>query len=113
MSRIERIVIVGASLTGLHAAEALREGGFTGSLTLVGEEPHLPYDRPPLSKQVALGMIGHECTTLPRNCAVDARWRLGTRAVGVDLATHTVALANGERESFDRLLIATGMRARP
>jgi 3-phenylpropionate/trans-cinnamate dioxygenase ferredoxin reductase component len=58
-------------------------------------------------------MIGHECTTLPRNCAVDARWPLGTRAVGVDLATQTVALANGERESFDRLLIATGMRAQP
>jgi 3-phenylpropionate/trans-cinnamate dioxygenase ferredoxin reductase subunit len=113
MSRVERIVVVGASLAGLHAAEALREGGFTGSLTLVGEEPHPPYDRPPLSKQVALGMVGHECTTLPRSRAVEARWRLSTRAVGVDLATHTVALANGERESFDRLLIATGTRVRP
>src|SRR6185312_1640868 len=50
-----RIVIVGASLTGLHAAERLREEGFTGSLTLVGEEPHEPYDRPPLSKQLLAG----------------------------------------------------------
>ena len=113
MSRAERIVIVGASLAGLHAAEALREGGFIGNLTLVGEEAHLPYDRPPLSKQVALGMVGPECTTLPRRHAVNARWRLGTRATGVDLAMQTVALANGEHESFDRLLIATGTRARP
>jgi len=50
-----RIVIVGASLTGLHAAERLREEGFTGSLTLVGQEPHQPYDRPPLSKQLLSG----------------------------------------------------------
>jgi NADPH-dependent 2,4-dienoyl-CoA reductase/sulfur reductase-like enzyme len=113
MSRAERVVIVGASLAGLHAAEALRNGGFTGNLTLVGEEPHLPYDRPPLSKQVALGMVGYESTTLPRRRTVNARWRLSTRAIGVDLATHTVALANGEREPFDRLLIATGTRARP
>lgn len=47
-----RIVIVGASLAGLRAAEALREEGFTGSLTVVGDEPHAPYDRPPLSKQI-------------------------------------------------------------
>jgi 3-phenylpropionate/trans-cinnamate dioxygenase ferredoxin reductase subunit len=50
-----RIVIVGASPAGLRAAEALREEGFTGSLTVVGDEPHAPYDRPPLSKQVLLG----------------------------------------------------------
>jgi NADPH-dependent 2,4-dienoyl-CoA reductase/sulfur reductase-like enzyme len=112
VSRAERVVIVGASLAGLHAAEALRNGGFTGNLTLVGEEAHLPYDRPPLSKQVALGLVGHESTTLPRR-PVNARWRLSTRAIGVDLALHTVALANGEREPFDRLLIATGTRARP
>lgn len=113
MSRVERIVVVGASLAGLHAAEALRAGGFTGRLTLIGEEPHLPYDRPPLSKQVALGTVGHEFTTLPRHRAIDAHWRVSTRAVGVDLGMHTVALANGERESFDRLLVATGTRARP
>jgi NADPH-dependent 2,4-dienoyl-CoA reductase/sulfur reductase-like enzyme len=113
VSGAERVVIVGASLAGLHAAEALRNGGFTGNLTLVGEEPHLPYDRPPLSKQVALGMVGHESTTLPQQRSVNARWRLSTRAIGLDLAMHTVALANGEREPFDRLLIATGTRARP
>ena len=50
-----RVVIVGASLAGLRAAETLRAGGFTGTLTLVGDEPHEPYDRPPLSKQVLLG----------------------------------------------------------
>jgi NADPH-dependent 2,4-dienoyl-CoA reductase/sulfur reductase-like enzyme len=81
LSRAERIVIVGASLAGLHAAEALRDGGFTGSLTLIGEERHLPYDRPPPSKRVALGMVGHECTTLPQQRSVDARWRLNVRVI--------------------------------
>jgi NADPH-dependent 2,4-dienoyl-CoA reductase/sulfur reductase-like enzyme len=52
-----RIVIVGASLAGLRAAEALRNEGFTGSLTIIGDEPQEPYDRPPLSKQVLMGWV--------------------------------------------------------
>ncbi|MFF0628712.1 NAD(P)/FAD-dependent oxidoreductase [Streptomyces sp. NPDC004296] len=108
-----RIVIVGASLAGLRAAETLRDEGFTGDLTLVGDEPHPPYDRPPLSKQVLLGKVPAADVGLPARRPVDARWKLGVRASGLDPATKDVLLANGERLPFDRLLITTGTRARP
>lgn len=108
-----RIVIVGASMAGLRAAERLREEGFTGSLTLVGEEPHEPYDRPPLSKQVLTGSAPWEDTSLPRHRDLDATWRLGVAATGLDLAAKQVLLADGSRLGFDKLLIATGLRARP
>ncbi|QIK10735.1 FAD-dependent oxidoreductase [Streptomyces sp. Je 1-4] len=108
-----RIVIVGASLAGLRAAETLREKGFTGSLTLVGEEPQPPYDRPPLSKQVLLGRVPADRTGLPRRRDVEAQWRLGVRATGLDPIGKRVLLADGEEVPYDRLLIATGTRARP
>ncbi|MFD5112719.1 NAD(P)/FAD-dependent oxidoreductase [Streptomyces sp. NPDC058391] len=108
-----RIVIVGASLAGLRAAETLREEGFTGSLTMVGDEPHPPYDRPPLSKQVLLGRVSAKDTGLPQRREVDACWKLGVRATGVDPVKKRVLLADGEELPYDRLLIATGTRARP
>ncbi len=108
-----RIVIVGASLAGLRAAEALREEGLTGSLTIIGDEPYEPYDRPPLSKQVLKGWVPADHTALPRMRAVDADWRLGVAATGLDRAAKQVRLADGERVGYDRLLIATGTRARP
>ncbi len=108
-----RIVIVGASLAGLRAAEALRDKGFNGSLTIIGDEPHEPYDRPPLSKQVLKGWVPADHTKLPRLRPVDATWKLGVAAVGLDRINHVVKLANGEDVGYDRLLIATGTRARP
>ncbi|WP_284763084.1 FAD-dependent oxidoreductase [Arthrobacter sp. efr-133-R2A-63] len=108
-----RIVIVGASLTGLHAAEALREEGFTGSLTLIGEEPHEPYDRPPLSKQLLAGAFRSADTSLPQRRDIGATWRLGVAATSLNLATKQVQLADGNRIGFDKLLIATGLRSRP
>ncbi|MBV8789489.1 MAG: FAD-dependent oxidoreductase [Mycobacterium sp.] len=108
-----RIVIVGASLAGLRAAEALRDRGFRGPLTIIGDEPHEPYDRPPLSKQVLKGWVPAEHTKLPRLRAVDATWRLGVAATGLDRSNRQVLLANGDKVDYDRLLIATGTRARP
>ncbi|MER7681121.1 FAD-dependent oxidoreductase [Streptomyces sp. NPDC096934] len=113
LRRDGRVVVVGASLAGLRAAETLREKGFTGSLTMVGDEPYEPYDRPPLSKQVLLGRATPDHTSLPRRRALDARWRLGVAASGLDMAARRVRLADGDEVEYDRLLIATGVRARP
>jgi NADPH-dependent 2,4-dienoyl-CoA reductase/sulfur reductase-like enzyme len=108
-----RIVIVGASLAGLRAAETLRDEGFNGKLTIIGDEKHEPYDRPPLSKQVLKGWVRADHTKLPRARTVDAEWRLGVAATGLDRASKQVRLANGDLVPFDRLLIATGVRSRP
>jgi NADPH-dependent 2,4-dienoyl-CoA reductase/sulfur reductase-like enzyme/ferredoxin len=108
-----RVVIVGASLAGLRAAYALRREGFAGSLTLIGDEPHEPYDRVPLSKHVLTGWVPAQRTALPRSGGLDADWRLGQPAVGLDRRGKRVLLAGGEIVEFDRLLIATGVRAQP
>ena len=110
---IDRVVIVGASLAGLRAAEALRDDGFTGHLTLIGNEPWEPYDRPPLSKSVLAGWLPIDHTTLPQLRDIQAEWILGVAAVGLDRQNHQVHLADGRLVDFDRLLIATGTRARP
>ncbi|GDY71327.1 hypothetical protein SAV31267_008120 [Streptomyces avermitilis] len=111
--RTGEIVIVGASLAGLRAGLALRREGFTGSLTVIGDEPYPPYDRPPLSKQALMGQGDARRTALPRREDFAAHWRLGVAATGLDLGGKQVVLADGERVGFDRLLIATGVRARP
>ena len=107
-----RIVIVGASLAGLRAAEALRKEGFLGRLTIIGDEPDEPYDRPPLSKQVLAGWVRADATKLPRMCDVDAEWRLGVAATGLDRVNGFVRLADGTEIEGDALLIATGVRSR-
>jgi NADPH-dependent 2,4-dienoyl-CoA reductase/sulfur reductase-like enzyme len=108
------IVIVGASLAGLTAAETLREEGFTGRITVVGDEPYLPYDRPPLSKAVLIGRFPPAHAMLPRKLTrTGVDWRLGVRAVALDAAGKRVHLADGQTIPYDRILIATGTRARP
>jgi len=110
---LDRLVVVGASLAGLRGAEAARKAGFRGRLTIVGAEPHRPYDRPPLSKQVLTGTVAPGATTLPNLVPLDAEWRLGSPATGLDRTERAVVLENGERIAYDRLLIATGARPRP
>jgi NADPH-dependent 2,4-dienoyl-CoA reductase/sulfur reductase-like enzyme len=109
-----RVVVVGASLAGLRAAETLREEGFSGHVTVVGDEPWLPYDRPPLSKAVLTGRIRAASTTLPReHTTTGVDWRLGAAATALDSANKRVHLADGSALPFDRVLVATGTRARP
>lgn len=113
MRRPDRIVVVGASLAGQRAARALRSAGFTGELTLVGEERHVPYNRPPLSKAVLRGDMGFSELMLDREAQrLDVAWRLGTRATRLDVANGIVGLADGSTVNFDAALIATGVSAR-
>ncbi len=109
---LDNIVIVGASLAGLRAAEELRTLGHAGRITLVGDEPHRPYDRPPLSKQVLAGMKPPESTALMVAGGsiddLDLDWRLGESATGLDLGARSVLLAGGEQLPYDGLVIATG-----
>ncbi|MET9340433.1 MULTISPECIES: FAD-dependent oxidoreductase [unclassified Nonomuraea] len=111
--RSGHIVIVGASLAGGRAAGVLRRDGFKGTVTLVGDEPYQPYDRPPLSKQVLKGMVEAEHTMLPHLREIDVEWVAGTPATGLDLGAKQVRLADGRTIDFDKVLIATGARARP
>ncbi|WP_022884767.1 NAD(P)/FAD-dependent oxidoreductase [Glaciibacter superstes] len=108
------VVIVGASLAGLTTAEGLRSEGYAGPLTLVGEEDRMPYNRPPLSKQVLAGTWGIDQTTMSE---ADQLERLGVqhlrahRATAVDVAARTVTVG-GVAEPFEHLVAATGVTAR-
>jgi NADPH-dependent 2,4-dienoyl-CoA reductase/sulfur reductase-like enzyme len=112
---LDRVVVVGASVAGLTAAETLRQEGFSGTLTVIGAEEHPPYDRPPLSKQVLAGTWGPERTTLRKEEALatlEAQWRLGSVASGIDTTERQVRLADGTEVGYDGLVIATGVTPR-
>src|SRR5688572_6239463 len=112
---MDRIAIIGASLAGLRAAESLRKSGFTGTLTLVGDEPHLPYDRPPLSKQVLTGALAPEQTSFRQKLGDEGLGldlRLGIRATALDAARRAITLADGSVIEAGGLIIATGARVR-
>ncbi|MHC3473486.1 NAD(P)/FAD-dependent oxidoreductase [Streptomyces sp. 7R007] len=107
------ILVVGASMAGLRAAEQLRAAGWTGAITVVGDEPHMPYNRPPLSKEVLAGKAPFESLALtPKAAAADVTWRLGTKAVAARLDERFVELDDGSPLSYDGLVVATGMRPR-
>lgn len=108
------VTIVGASLAGLRAAETLRRDGFEGTISLVGDERRVPYDRPPLSKQLLSGEWEVDRISLSppeRFMSLDLDLRLGRRATGLDVSSHTLDV-DGSTEEYDGLLIATGARCR-
>ncbi len=110
----DSVTVVGASLAGLWAAETLRREGFEGRISLVGDEPHAPYDRPPLSKKYLAGAVGRDRVDLlgPDKVAeLDVDLRLGCRATGLDVAGHVLEV-DGVPEPFDGLVVATGTRCR-
>lgn len=112
---MQRVVIVGASLAGLRAAQALRKRGFPGNITLIGAEPHAPYDRPPLSKQVLSGEWPAEKLFFharEKHDALEIEQRLGVAARSLDVRARELTLENGERVGYDGLIIATGARTR-
>lgn len=109
-----RIVIVGAGQAGANAASELRRRGFPGSVTLVGDERHLPYERPPLSKEALVAPEAARLTLHPSAYYAEQKieLKLGARAVAVDARARRVALSNGDTLAYDKLLLATGAQAR-
>ncbi|GAB3077876.1 FAD-dependent oxidoreductase [Nocardioides zeae] len=108
----EHLVVVGASLAGARAVQGARDAGFTGRVTLVGEEPHAPYDRPPLTKAALVDdPEPPPAWHLPdaAECPVDLR--LGTRATGLDPVARVLATDSGDLP-YDALVVATGARPR-
>lgn len=116
MSRaLDRVVIVGASLAGLRAAETLRQQEFAGSILVVSDENEVPYDRPPLSKKVLSGEWEADRIRLRKPEILDAlnvEWILGDGATSLDVAGRTVTLRSGRRLDFDAVVIATGGKVR-
>ncbi|MCX4402161.1 NAD(P)/FAD-dependent oxidoreductase [Streptomyces sp. NPDC059837] len=109
------VTVVGASLSGLYAARELRAQGFDGRLVIVGDEPHRPYDRPPLSKDFLTGRVDETqlaLTDAEETAELDAEWLLGARARGLDARGRTVLLDDGRTVSTDGVVIATGASAR-
>jgi len=107
--------VVGAGLSGVRAAESLREQGFRGDVVILGEEGHLPYNRPPLSKQLLAGIWDTDKVALRSQdewAALDIDLRLGVRATCLDLEQRSVQLFDGSTLDFDGLIIATGAHAR-
>ncbi|MGW2706033.1 NAD(P)/FAD-dependent oxidoreductase [Streptomyces sp. NPDC001340] len=107
------VAVVGASLAGLSAARSLRQRGYDGRLVVIGDEPHRPYDRPPLSKEFLAGAVGEADLALERDDEeLRAEWVLGVRATGLDRTERAIRLADDREIRADGVVIATGAAAR-
>jgi NADPH-dependent 2,4-dienoyl-CoA reductase/sulfur reductase-like enzyme len=114
-AQVQKIVVVGGGLAGAKTVEALREQGFDGSLTLVGAESELPYERPPLSKDYLAGEAEFDDAVVhPQDWYAehDVDLRLGTEVTGLDRDARQVTLADGTTLDYDALVLATGSQAR-
>ncbi|MDI9897377.1 FAD-dependent oxidoreductase [Rhodococcus sp. IEGM 1381] len=107
-----RIVVVGASLAGLRAAEGLRAEGYTGEVVVIGDEAADPYDRPPLSKEVLTGVMTADDVLLMRDPELDVTWELGRPAIGLNTQRRVVEIEGGKEVGYDQVVLATGSRAR-
>lgn len=114
-----RVAVVGGSLAGLRAAEQLRAAGHDGPVTVYGAEPHPPYNRPPLSKEVLADPASYDAAGLAerlafrrRSSTADVEFRLGDPVASVDLAAGTLLTGSGVAATFDGLVVATGLRPR-
>src|SRR6266536_5797435 len=115
MSKLNRIVIIGAGAAGLTTAESLRRLGFEGKILMVNAESTPPYDRPPLSKQVLAGTWAPEKVLLRSPAALEKLaldWHHGAQASRLDVAGHRVELSDGKLLEFDAAVIATGVAPR-
>jgi NADPH-dependent 2,4-dienoyl-CoA reductase/sulfur reductase-like enzyme len=109
---MNEIVVVGASLAGATAARALRDAGYAGALTVVGDERHAPYDRPPLSKSFLLGDVDEaDLALVDADEELDVAWRIGARAVALEATTRTLVLDDGAQLRPDGIVLATGASA--
>ncbi|MBU6144696.1 MAG: NAD(P)/FAD-dependent oxidoreductase, partial [Acidobacteria bacterium] len=105
------VVIVGASMGGLRCAEALRRFGYSGPITVIGDEPWAPYNRPPLSKEVLAAEVSHSAVAFEKRSSVaDVNWVLGTKATSLDTEQNTVTDSDGQVHQYSALVIATGLR---
>ena len=107
------VVVVGAGLGGLRTAESLRANGFAGPITIIGDEEHLPYNRPPLSKEALSGQPEFSALEFRRkDNTADVEWKLGCTVVSADLDHKRITTSTGESIPYDALVIATGVTAR-
>ena len=115
LTSTDHVLVVGAGLAGWRFIESLRRDGYEGKITLIGDEPYAPYDRPPLSKQVLSGKWEIDKTVLASDEALESAnitSIFGVSATSLDVMSHTVTLENGETVSGTHIVIATGTRAR-
>ncbi len=114
MSTAHTVLIIGAGQAGYQAAASLRQEGFAGRITIIGDEPGVPYQRPPLSKAYLLGKIGADALRFRPDAFFDEQRidRVQQRSVGIDRAARQVLLQDGSRLGYDHLILATGARNR-
>jgi NADPH-dependent 2,4-dienoyl-CoA reductase/sulfur reductase-like enzyme len=106
---MKHVAVVGGSLAGISTARALRAQGYDGALTILGAEPHRPYDRPPLSKEFLAGAVEEPALSLEMPGEdLEITWRLGQEAIGFDPEVGRVTLADGDVVAADGFVLATG-----